>query len=163
MIRFPLFIITVSSLLLFGACKEEDKKTTGTTSREIAFKKEGEAQLFKTDSTKVARLDIEIADNDYETETGLMYRTSMKNNRGMLFIFEKEEPRYFYMKNTQISLDIIYINSEQKVVSIAKNAVPMDETSLPSGGPAKYVLEVNAGLTDKWQLAPGDSISFSRE
>jgi hypothetical protein len=80
----------------------------------------------------------------------------------MLFIFPNEQIRSFYMKNTLISLDIIYLNKSQKVVSIQKNAKPMDEKSLPSNFPAKYVLEVNGGLSDELNIIEGDSISFSR-
>jgi len=64
------------------------------------------------------------------------------------------------MKNTKIPLDIIYIDETMSIVSFQKNAKPFDETSLPSNLPAKYVLEVNAGLSDEWQLSVGDSIEF---
>ena len=64
------------------------------------------------------------------------------------------------MKNTKIPLDIIYIDEDKTIVSFQKNAKPFDETSLPSNAPAKYVLEVNAGLSDQWQLEVGDSIEF---
>ncbi|MFI2742639.1 DUF192 domain-containing protein [Zhouia sp. PK063] len=142
------------------SCKEKNTQSN-VTQQKITFKKEGEAIIFKKDSTKITKLDIEIADNDYERETGLMYRSSMKTNQGMLFIFDNEQPRYFYMKNTEISLDIIYLDKDKKVVSIAKNAKVNDETSLPSEGAAQYVLEVNAGLTDTWNIQKGDFISFT--
>ena len=76
----------------------------------------------------------------------------------MLFIFNDETQRAFYMKNTQFPLDIIFIGSDRKVVSIQKNAKPLDLTSLPSEGPAQFVLEVNAGLSDTWTLEKGDSV-----
>lgn len=84
----------------------------------------------------------------------------MKNNQGMLFVFDDYTERYFYMKNTKIPLDIIFIDTGKKIVSFQKNAKPFDETSLPSKVPAKYVLEINAGLMDTWNLKIGDSISF---
>lgn len=152
-------LLLISSILLLFSCKEENKKPA-VKNQEIAFTKEGDLQLYKKDSTLIKTLAIEIADNDYETETGLMYRTAMKDTQGMLFIFENEEPRYFYMKNTQIPLDIIYISAEKRIVSFAKNAVPLDESALPSNAPAKYVLEINAGLADRWGLETGDFISF---
>ena len=154
------------SLLALGSlsfnaisCKNEQKSVKPI---EITFKKEGELTLYKstTDSIK-AKLDIEIADNDYETQTGLMYRNSLKKNHGMLFVFNNEQERYFYMKNTKIPLDIIYISAGKKIVSLQKDAKPFDETSLPSNYPAKYVLEINAGQADAWSLAVGDSISFT--
>ena len=64
------------------------------------------------------------------------------------------------MKNTEFALDIIFINSKNEIVSIQKNAQPLDQTSLPSEAPAMLVLEVNAGLSDQWTLEPGDKIRW---
>jgi uncharacterized membrane protein (UPF0127 family) len=86
----------------------------------------------------------------------------MKEDRGMLFIQPTESLQYFYMKNTEIALDIIYINAGMKIVSFQKNAEPFDENTLPSNAPAKYVFEINAGLSDQLGLQVGDSITFSR-
>lgn len=144
-----------------ASCKSEKKQTLSAVS-EVSFKEEGQLTVFRKDSILVPSLSIEIADNDFETQTGLMYRNSMDKNQGMLFVFEDEAPRSFYMKNTQIALDIIYLNGNGKIVSFAKNAQPMSEQSLPSGYPAKYVLEVVAGLADEWGLKQGDSISFTK-
>ncbi|MBC3757560.1 DUF192 domain-containing protein [Hyunsoonleella sp. SJ7] len=150
--------LLVLALFSLGAvsCKKENPKVQQT---EVTFKKEGELQIFnpETDSLKT-KLDIEIADTDFDVETGLMYRNSMKSNQGMLFVFEDERERYFYMKNTRIPLDIIYIDAKKSIVSFQKNAKPFDESALPSEAPAKYVLEINAGLADQWGLKAGDSI-----
>lgn len=144
--------------LALSGCKEEKKSVKQT---EVMFTKEADLSIFKiaTDST-VINLDIEIADTDYDIQTGLMYRSTMEPNQGMLFVFDDEEERFFYMKNTQIPLDIIYIDDNKKIVSFQKNAKPFNETSLPSHVPAKYVLEVNAGMADAWSLKEGDSISY---
>ena len=106
--------------------------------------------------------DSEISESDFDVQTGLMYRDSMKKNEGMLFIFDDEKERYFYMKNTKIPLDLIYVNSKKKIVSFQKNAQPFDESSLPSNAKAKYVLEINAGLIENLPLTIGDSITFSK-
>lgn len=150
-------------LLFFSFSCKETKKNEVVLTKKITFTKEGELSLkkSKTDSTLVT-LDIEIADDEYQTQTGLMYRKSMAKNQAMLFIFEDEKPRSFYMKNTEIPLDIIYINSKNTIVSIQKNAQPLDKTSLPSNAPAKYVLEVNAGLCDVWELEVGDFMKYSK-
>jgi len=103
-------------------------------------------------------LDIEIADDENERMRGLMDRLELPENAGMLFIFDGDEPRSFWMKNTYISLDIIYINSKKEIVSIQKYTQPKTTTSIPSEAPAKYVLEVNAGFTDKYGIGPGDRI-----
>ncbi|WP_445738604.1 DUF192 domain-containing protein [Mariniflexile sp.] len=149
-------ILSVLAISLSG-CKE-DKKAVKQT--EVTFKKEGELIIFKVaDSTEI-KLDIEIADTDFDIQTGLMYRESLQNNQGMLFVFDDVTERYFYMKNTKIPLDIIYLDANRTMVSFQKNAKPMDETSLPSNVPAKYVLEVNAGLVDAWSLAVGDMVEY---
>ncbi len=156
----------VSALLLticlstLNSCKEDTKTKSSTLKQEIKFTKEGILKLKKADGSTIKEIEIEIADNDYERETGLMYRKTMLENRGMLFIMETEKPQNFYMKNTKIALDIIYINSKKEIVSISKNAAPLNEASLPSNYPAKYVLELNAGLSDKWEIAVGDTASW---
>nr|WP_321225170.1 DUF192 domain-containing protein [uncultured Psychroserpens sp.] len=146
--------------LQLSSCKET-RKTSEVKKVEVKFTKEGELTLKKaiTDSI-LATIDIEIADDEYSTQTGLMYRQSMQNNQGMLFVFPDTDFRSFYMKNTEIALDIIFIAEDRSVVSIQKNAQPMNEMSLPSEAPAKYVLEVNAGLSDAWSLEKGDTITF---
>ncbi|MBO3117153.1 DUF192 domain-containing protein [Winogradskyella sp. DF17] len=154
-----LALITLS----FSHCKEK-KTTSPTTKVTIPFKKEGTLSLIKSSSDSIiAKLDIEVADNEYETQTGLMYRTELKTNHGMLFIFPDVSYRSFYMKNTKIPLDIIYLDETKTIISIQKNAQPFNEASLPSEAPAKYVLEVNAGLSDTWQLAKGDTMLFEIE
>ena len=153
--------ILVGMMLQSYSCKDSSEKKILT--KEVTFTKEGELTLKKaTTDSVVARLDIEFATSEYETQTGLMYRKSMQPNRGMLFIFENESQRSFYMKNTEFALDIIYINSAYKIVSIQKNAKPFDKSSLPSQAPAKYVLEVNAGQSDIWGIEAGDVIEFSK-
>ncbi|WP_026450466.1 DUF192 domain-containing protein [Aequorivita capsosiphonis] len=153
-----------ASMLSFYNCKDATTSESKNLTQEITFTKDGELSLLKaqTDSI-ITTLDIEIADDEYKTQTGLMYRHNMAPNHGMLFIFPREQPRSFYMKNTEIPLDIIYLNSKKEITSIQKNAKAFDETSLPSEAPSQYVLEVNAGLSDTWNLEKGDMMKFSRD
>ena len=125
------------------------------TPHDIDFTRDGEVSIFKNDSL-IQTIEVEFAKNDEERALGLMYRSSMDEHQGMWFIFPEEAPRSFYMRNTEIPLDIIYLDKDKKVVSIAKNARPYDETSLPSEKPAMYVLEINGGLSDKWGIEKGD-------
>lgn len=101
---------------------------------------------------------VEIADDDLERQKGLMYRERLAKNRGMLFLFPDMRPRAFWMRNTLIPLDIIYISDRGVVVSIQKSAVPFNETPLPSYGYAQVVLEVQGGLTDALGIKVGDRI-----
>lgn len=153
----------VASLFSLYNCKDAPNSENKSITKEITFTKEGELALMKAGNDSIiAKLDIEIADDEYSTQTGLMYRHSMAKNQGMLFVFSDSRQRSFYMKNTEIPLDIIYFNSEKEIVSIQKNAKPFDEASLPSEGISEYVLEVNAGLSDELKLEKGDKFQFSK-
>lgn len=134
------------------------------TSNGSAFKKEGTLQFVaKTGADTLRKIDIQLAQTDEQRADGLMYRKSMSDDQGMLFIFPDLEERSFWMKNTYISLDIIYIDENFEIVSIQKYATPLSEEGLPSFKKAKYVLEVNGGFSDKYHIAYGDKIAFSRE
>ncbi|ARV09114.1 hypothetical protein BTO05_05485 [Winogradskyella sp. PC-19] len=158
--KFLRLLLLLVFTLCVIACKDSSSKKE-SKSLTITFKKEGVLQLIEASKDSIIKeLDIEIADDEYQTQTGLMYRDSMEDNQGMLFIFPNEAPRSFYMKNTRIPLDIIYISADSTIVSFQKNAKPFDETSLPSNAAAKFVLEINAGLADTWQLQIGDKVDF---
>lgn len=156
---FTFFLLGI--LLLQTSCKEEPKKALETTP--ITFTKEGELSIFKQKGDSlITSLAVEIAESEYETATGLMYRKSMEEKQGMLFIFPDVAMHSFYMKNTEIPLDLIFIDENLKIVSFQKEAKPFDETSLSSEVPIKYVLEINAGLVDQWDLVIGDRITYQR-
>lgn len=144
---------------IFFSCGDDEKESVIETA-EITFKKEGELFLLKG-GEQIKKIDIEVANTPYERETGLMYRMSMENDQGMLFIFPGEAPRSFYMKNTYISLDIIFYNKDSTVVSFHENAQPLNVTSIPSNHPAQYVLELNAGKVKEWNIEVGDKIDFT--
>lgn len=154
-------ILMVVALLAFS-CKEEPKKTIATQS--IDFTHEGDITIFLNASDTVkTKFNIEFAETDYETQTGLMYRKGMEGDQGMLFIFPDQRMHSFYMKNTEFPLDIIYIKDDLKIASFQENAQPLNETGLSSQVPIKYVLEINGGLAQELGLSIGDSISFSRK
>ncbi len=160
--RFNTYLCVSLFLLLnlgISGCKEESKKAISTAP--ITFTKEGELEIFRAETDSlVTRLDIEIADTDYEIQTGLMYREGMEQNQGMLFVFPDMAYHSFYMKNTLIPLDLIFIDDQLRVVTIKQNAQPLDESGIPSEVPVQYVLEVNAGLTASWGLEAGDRIVY---
>lgn len=152
-------IALCSASIFFTSCKDEKKSIKPI---EVKFKKEGELRLYKsTTDSLVSTLDIEIADTEYDVQTGLMYRNSMQDNQAMLFVFPAMRTRSFYMKNTRIPLDLIFLDANKNIVSFQENAVPFNETSLLSVVPAQYVLEINAGLAEKWLLEIGDRMDYS--
>ncbi len=128
---------------------------------EPQFVKEGELSFRSPDGKKIIhKVDLEISEMEGEREQGLMYRKHMDDTQGMLFVFEKLEPQAFWMHNTYIPLDIIYINDKYEIVSIQKNCKTLNDTPLPSGKPAMYVVEINGGLCDKKGIQPGMQVSW---
>ena len=124
------------------------------------FRKDGELQFINDSDSIIFNIDIELATTEEEHARGLMFRKQMDENKGMLFMFSYEDWRSFWMRNTLIPLDIIYVNAKREVVSICKNAKTLDETSLPSEAPAMYVIEINAGLCDKYGIDKGTVVNF---
>lgn len=104
------------------------------------------------------RFFVEIADTDAEREKGLMFRKEVPPDRGMLFDFKTPREVAFWMKNTLIPLDIIYIRTDGTVLSIARNTTPLSEAPIPSGGPIVGVLELAGGRAGEIGLMPGDRI-----
>jgi len=104
------------------------------------------------------RFEVELAVTPQQRAQGLMYREEMGRFEGMLFLFDREVPRSFWMRNTLLSLDLIFLNSKGEIVSIASDAVPLDETPIPSGVPASAVLELLGGTAEDLGLAPGDRV-----
>jgi uncharacterized protein len=138
---FAAFILAAFSLspALFAA-------STGTL--EIASK------------TGVHSFTVEVMTNDEERARGLMYRRELPEGRGMLFDFKSEQPVSFWMKNTYIPLDMIFIRADGRILSIAENTEPLSERLVPSGGPVLGVLEVIGGTAKKLGIAPGDRVSY---
>ena len=101
---------------------------------------------------------VDLAVTPEQRSRGLMFRKTMAEDEGMLFLFAREAPRSFWMKNTYLSLDIIFLDRHGVIVSITTDARPLDKTSIPSGAPAAGVLEVLAGTARRLGLEPGDRV-----
>ena len=93
-----------------------------------------------------------------ERERGLMNRRSLARDHGMLFDFQKEAPVFFWMKNTYIPLDMIFVAHDGRVISVKHDAKPLDETIIPSGGPTQGVIEVYAGVAEAIGVKAGDEV-----
>jgi len=137
---FALFLIVPVS-----ACRAEE---AGVPTEELIIMSKNGKHKF----------DVEVAVTPQQLTQGLMFRSSMPEDHGMLFLFGMPEERNFWMKNTLIPLDIIYISPQGTINHIHENAVPHDETPLPSKGPTMHVLELNGGLTAKLGIKPGDAV-----
>jgi len=102
---------------------------------------------------------VELAVNDEQRSRGLMYRKELPEGRGMLFDFQREQDVGFWMKNTYIPLDMIFIRADGTIRRIAANTEPLSERSVPAGGPVRYVLEVIGGTARKLGIEPGDKVT----
>jgi hypothetical protein len=124
------------------------------------FTKEGELTFTDSLGTLKTKIDLEIADNDYERQLGLMNRKEMKENEGMLFIFPTLQPQSFWMRNTLISLDIMFVNDQKEIVTIHKDTKILSDTSYPSTQPSIYVVEVLSGFAERHNIRVGDQINW---
>ena len=120
---------------------------------------------FQKDTLNVVRQDgqsltfnVELATTAPQLTQGLMFRTEMAEDAGMLFLFKKEDILSFWMKNTLIPLDMLFIDADGQIVHIHENAIPQDLTPVPSQKPAKSVLELNGGIAKKMGIQVGDQI-----
>jgi uncharacterized protein len=104
---------------------------------------------------------VELAVNDAERSRGLMFRKELPEGHGMLFDFKTDQPVNFWMHNTYISLDMIFIQGDGRILHIAENTQPLSDALVPSGGPVRAVLEVIAGTARKFGIAPGDRVTGS--
>ena len=106
---------------------------------------------------------VELAKTPAEQAKGLMYRAELPDEHGMLFVFERDSPRTFWMKNTLIPLDMIFIDSELKVVEVKANVQPCREDPCPKykSEPAMYVLEINGGLAEKKGIKAGSFVTLN--
>ena len=128
----------------------------------LDFKRQGELSFLTAGGDTLVTIEIEVADDDVKRQIGMMFREKMKEHQGMFFIFPVQEIRSFWMRNTLIPLDMIFVNRQNEIVTIRKNTTPQSEISYFSIQPALYVIEVKAGFTDKFNINSGDRIIWQR-
>ena len=144
MVKNPILIIGLLIALIASvtACQAEPKVTITTRDgRKVSFT-------------------VEIADTPSKREMGLQYRRDLAADRGMIFIFPAESQQSFWMKNTPLPLDMIFINRERKIVGIVEQTVPFSLDARSVGAPSQYVLEINGGLTQRHGIRAGDAVRF---
>ncbi len=126
----------------------------------IGFYMNSASVVIETSEGITYNFDVEIAKDSKKRAEGLMFRESMPSNKGMLFKFEDDKVRIFWMKNTLISLDIMFIDKEGRIKKIHKMASPESLMPISSDIPVSYVLEINGGLTDKLKIKEDDIVLF---
>jgi len=144
MVKKPIRIIGLLLALVASvtACQAEPKVTITT--------KDGRNVSFA----------VEIADTPSKREMGLQYRHELAADRGMIFLFPAESQQSFWMKNTPLPLDMIFINHERKIVGIVEQTAPFSLDPRSVGAPSQYVLEINGGLAKRHAIKAGDAVRF---
>ena len=154
--RLSLFIL--ATFVVFGC---NDSSSSSSSARaDIPFTPTGLLELVAPDGTVITNVAIEIARGDSARARGLMDRTSLPSRGGMLFFDEEARDQTFWMKNTLIPLDIIFISADSQVVNVVKNTRPLSEDRVSSTAPAQYVLEVKAGFADAYQVDSTTSVRW---
>ena len=163
---FLSLFLALTGVIFLTGCQPESSSSTSETPVEeeisIPFSKEGTLS-FERSGESYLTIDIEIADTDSAIVRGLMQRTSLPELGGMLFLMPSEEPQEFWMSNTLISLDILFANSENEIVSISRYTTPLSQENVKSIYPALYVIEMAAGFVDTHGILEGDTITWQRE
>jgi uncharacterized protein len=137
-----LFLTLFAVLLQMSACQAQPQATIATEGgRELTFQ-------------------VEVADTPAKRELGLQYRRDLAVDRGMIFLFPAESEHSFWMKNTPIPLDMIFISKDLKIVGIVEQAVPFSTDSRSVPGASQFVLEINGGLSKRYGIKSGDSVRF---
>lgn len=138
-----LVLATLVAAYPLAACSDESRAVLHTAKGDFTFH-------------------VEIADTDAERAKGLMFRQELADDAGMLFDFGQEQQTSFWMQNTYIPLDMIFISAKGVVKNIHVNARPLDTTAIPSDGPVRFVLEIRGGRSQEIGLAVGDRLENDR-
>jgi len=148
--------------MLMSACTQPQKKsnTKNTEDRSRSLEYVRSVSFLSTSGDTLSTVEVAVADEDSERNQGLMDIRNLPQSKGMLFIFEETQPRSFWMANTPLPLDIIFVNADKEIVRIHHNTQPFSEKNFSSGEPAKYVVETNAGYCVSHDIQEGGKISF---
>lgn len=177
--KFACALLVLAVVFVFSACEKSDfdfyqKKETAQQETQGAQVKDGEpanlpppdistinaGTIVISSADKTANITVEIAKTEQERTTGLSNRASLPKNFGMWFIFPADVTDKFWMKDTLIPLDLIYVDSGMKIIDIIEHAVPQSTDLLESKHPYRYVLEVNAGVVAENNIKSGDKVEF---
>lgn len=160
----PAFFILITLAVFCASCTSGSDSGSDSGSKSAPeFRHDGYLEFLRKSGPDnsfqlLSTLDIEVVSNPADQSKGLKYRSAMGSNQGMLFVFPFEAPQSFWMQDTRISLDIVFVNRALQIVHIAPATTPFSEESIPSEKPAQYVVEVNAGYCREHDIRSGDYI-----
>lgn len=150
----------ILAVVMTNCSKSKKSETKQSTPTGRTVKLVRNLYFVSANGDTLSRLRIAIADTPKERDTGLMNVYHLPQDAGMLFIFHKVQPLSFWMANTPLPLDIIFINKDKKVMRIYHSTQPFSEKNLDSDGPALYVVETNGGYCINHDITEGVRVSF---
>ena len=154
MLKHAVRAAALAVLLALGACAQSETKA-GDGGGEVRVETE---QVTIDTASGPVRFTVEIADDEAERNRGLMFRQSLADDRGMLFHFQEPEHASFWMRNTHISLDIIFIGVDGRILNIAERTTPYSEQGIPASGLTRGVLEIRGGRARELGIRAGDRV-----
>ena len=146
----------LAAMVLIAACASKDTPPDG------APLPKGTLEFVRADGTMIRSIEIEIAEDEASRQQGLMHRRQMTLNQGMLFLFEEPDNLSFWMANTPMPLDIMFVAADSEIVNIAKRTKPLSQERIKSTDLAQYVVEVRGGFSDRFGIDETASVRWQR-
>ena len=157
------YLILFLSLLVLVNCSDDaSSPEPNQRADETGFRKDGALTFFHEDGSPAGTIDIEIAETNEARQRGLMFRQEMGYDRGMLFIFERSDPSGFWMKNTPLPLDIMFVDEDSTIINIARRTTPYSDENIYPEGPKQYVVEVRGGFSAMYGIEAGMTVRWTR-
>lgn len=153
-------LLVVGLELVFGMACAQTQTLGLTNTKSLLIRRDARVEIRGLGETVPIRLDVEVADETLEQDRGLMNRRLYEDGEGMLFVYPIAKPRIFWMRNTPIPLDLLFFDSNRRLVAVIANAAPFSEDLLKSNVPAQYVLEVRGGFVDRHTVDLGATLGF---
>ncbi|GAB1467386.1 hypothetical protein MASR2M64_00530 [Candidatus Cloacimonadota bacterium] len=160
------FLSFVSILMIFSqmlGCSKSPQPKPAEQEPKYQFRHDGSLDIIAKDGSIKTNYQIEIVVEQEEVMRGLKYRDSMADNQAMLFVFPNTDYYDFWMQDTYLPLDMLFISADETVFQIVENAKPFSEERIKAEKPNNYVLEINAGSAKKFNIQVGDKISWKRK
>lgn len=154
-------LVILLVICLTAACKSEPAASQNDEYKP-AFRKDGSLQIHSPSGELKATFDIEIAEKDKDVIQGLKYREDMEDDQAMFFIFKSLDYHSFWMQDTFMSLDMLFIDHEDRITDIERGTTPFSEELIMPNMPNLYVLEIKAGIANKLNIKEMDKITWER-
>lgn len=155
-------LLLLPMVVMTASCRKEDKNNPEDSAPVYQFRKDGELSVLDAQGEVKASFDIEIADTEETRQRGLKYRENMEDNQAMLFIFDGKDSYGFWMEDTYLPLDMLFIDYQDTIYYIEEHTQPFSRETIEPGGLNLYTLEVKAGICEKYKIKAGDKIKWEK-